>query len=117
MPDTESEVVLLSDYLKMVTKQAELKSKIKSAAASLDLMALRKYGDLSEADVKVLAIREKWFKAIESAIEMEINGLQSVLFERIKIVSERYDNKLSDILLKIKSLEHEVEKHLIHFLK
>jgi type I restriction enzyme M protein len=117
LPETESEVALLNDYLKMVIKQAELKSKIKSAAASLDLMALRKYGDLSVADVKVLAIRDKWFKAIESAIEMEINGLQSVLFERIKIVSERYDNKLSDILLKIKSLEHEFEKHLIHFLK
>jgi type I restriction enzyme M protein len=96
----------------MVIKQAEIKLKIKNAAASLDQLALKKYGDITEEDVKDLAIRGKWFKAIESAIDLEIEGLLSILIERVRVASERYDTTLHQVSARVKSLELEVENHL-----
>jgi len=116
LPNAEAEVRLVNDYLKMVTKQAEIKSKIKSAAASLDQLALKRYGGLSEADVKDLVIRDKWFRALEITLEKEFQGLLSVLGGRVKEVNERYDETLIEIKLQVQSLELAIEKHLKHFL-
>lgn len=112
LPNTEVEVALVNDYLKMVIKQAELKSKIKGAAASLDLMSLKKYGDLTEEDVKHLVVSGKWFHAIGSSVELEIQGLLLALIERVKVVSERYDNTLYEIAIEVRNLELKVEKLL-----
>ncbi len=116
LPDTEAEVRLVNDYLKMVIKHAEIKSKIKNTAASLDLLALRKYRDLSEADVKELVIRDKWFQALEITLEKEFQGLLSILVGRVKEVNERYDESLIEIKLQVQQLELAIEKHLKHFL-
>jgi type I restriction enzyme M protein len=116
LPDTDAEVALVNDYLKMVTKQAEIKSKNKNAAASLDLLALKKYGDLTEEDVKDLAIRSNWFQALEITLEKEFQVLLSVLIGRVKELDERYDETLIEIKLRVQSLELVIEKHLKHFL-
>jgi type I restriction enzyme M protein len=112
LPDTEIEVALVNDYLKMVIKQAEIKSKIKSAEASLDQLALSKYGDLTEGDVKNLTIRSKWFQAIESLVELEIQGLLSALIERVRVVSERYLTPISKLDQQTKEIEEKVNTHL-----
>jgi hypothetical protein len=57
-------------------------------------------------------IRDKWFQAIESAIELEIQGLLSILIERVRVASERYDTTLHQVSARVKSLELEVENHL-----
>jgi type I restriction enzyme M protein len=116
LPDTDAEVANVSDYLKIVTKQAELKSKIKSSEASLDIMALKKYGDLTEADVKDILIRSKLFQSIQGTLEREIQELLSTLLIRVGEVEERYSNTLNEISLSVSSLEMIIEKHLSKFL-
>ena len=101
----------------MVTKQADLISKLKSSESSVDLIALRKYGDLTDADVKDLVIRSKWFQAFEITLDKEFQTALSILIGRIKEVVGRYDETLVEVKLRVQSLELVIEKHLEYFLK
>jgi type I restriction enzyme M protein len=116
LPDTDAEVALLNDYLKMVTKLAELKSKIKGTGASIDLLALKKYGDLTVGDVRDILIRSKWFLSIDDTLEREIQELLSTLVSRVDEVDERYAATLNEVVLRASSLELEIETHLKKFL-
>jgi type I restriction enzyme M protein len=115
IPDTEVEVALVNDYLKMVIKQAELKSKIKNTAASLDLLALSKYNGLSEVDVKELVIREKWFRALEFKLDTEMVLLQTSLSVRLTEITELYQTTLGSISTEVHKMETLVNSHLSKF--
>jgi type I restriction enzyme M protein len=79
-------------------------------------MALKKYGDLTEADVKDILIRSKLFQSIQGTLEREIQELLSTLLIRVGEVEERYSNTLNEISLSVSSLEMIIEKHLSKFL-
>ena len=49
-----------STCIKLYDAEAAAKKAVKDAQAALDLATLKKYGDLTEADVKTLVLDDKW---------------------------------------------------------
>ena len=54
------EVIALEHLLKLYEAEAAAKKAVKEAQAELDLATLKKYGDLTQTDVKMLVLDDKW---------------------------------------------------------
>ena len=55
---------------------------------------LKKYGDLTEADVKALVLDDKWHATVASRVASEVNALTLALVSRIQQLGERYGETL-----------------------
>ena len=73
---------------------------------------LKKYGKLSEAEIKTLVVDDKWFVEIKRNIEGEVQRLTQVLAGRVKELDERYDHTLPELEKDVDELSAKVERHL-----
>ena len=62
------EVKALEHLLKLYNAEAEAKKAVKEAQAALDLATLKKYGNLTEDEVKILVLDDKWRSTVEGRI-------------------------------------------------
>jgi type I restriction enzyme M protein len=106
------EAQILSQWLTLAEKEAELKKKIKDLEAELDEKAINQYPTLKEADLKFLVVEDKWMEAIEAAINDEINRISQSLAKKITEVAERYEYALPDLIKEVSKFESNVTKHL-----
>jgi type I restriction enzyme M protein len=106
----EREVLEL--YLKEYEKEAKAKKKLKSAQTELDKKILAKYPELTEEEVKVLVVEDKWLTAIQGSIQAEIDGISQRLTNRINELADRYENTLSELESRVKGYEEKVNMHL-----
>jgi type I restriction enzyme M protein len=110
--DVADELKILNQYLALITKQSEVNKKIKAAEQDLDEKLYAKYPTLSEDEVKVLVVDDKWMSTIEKAIEDEIDHISQHLTNRIKELAERYETPLPMMDKKVAELENKVNSHL-----
>lgn len=108
----KEEATILSEWLKLSAREAELKKDIKAAEAALDLAAYKKYPSLSEAEIKVLAVDDKWLAKIDAEISGETDRVSQALATRVRLLAERYETRMSYITARVANLESEVEQHL-----
>ena len=73
---------------------------------------LAKYAKLTEAEIKTLAVDDKWFASIESAIEGEVQRLTQRLADRVKELEERYAQPLPELEREVEAFGQKVEGHL-----
>jgi type I restriction enzyme M protein len=99
-------------YLELLEKQSILKSEIKKLDEELDELALAKYPDLTEHEVKSIVLDDKWLPAIEVTVITEMDRISQRLTGRVKELIERYNTPLPKIDQKIKDLEEKVNAHL-----
>jgi type I restriction enzyme M protein len=85
---------------------------VKHEIGTPDLRLLTKYGSLSEAEIKSLAIDDKWFAAIRTAIEGEVQRITQRLAERVKELEERYANPMPELVERLETLSARVDEHL-----
>lgn len=111
-PDSEEEREVLQQYQKAQNKEADLKKKHKAAEKELDDMVIRKYGELSEDDVKALVIDDKWLPTLKDRIEAEIEGISRALTLRVNELGTRYDVALWDLDAEVEELKTQVDQHL-----
>ncbi|MFR9752087.1 type I restriction-modification system subunit M [Nocardia sp. 004] len=97
---------------KLYDAEAAAKKKTKEAQAALDLATLEKYGDLSEADIKELALDDKWKKTVVRRVVDEVEGLTFHLVARIQQLGERYAATVDDLGAELDKLETKVATHL-----
>ena len=71
-------------------REAAAKKAAKDAQAALDEHTLKKYGDLTEADVQALVLDDKWAATIRDRVAGEANALTLDLVARIQQLGERY---------------------------
>ena len=110
--DAKEERKLLKQWLKNSEQQAELKKQIKEAEERLDQAVYRRYPNLTEQEVKVLVVQDKWLAALDKAIHSELDRVSQQLTQRIKVLAERYEHTLPELTEKAQSLEAKVQKHL-----
>lgn len=79
---------------------------------ALDLATLKKYGDLTEIDVKALVLDEKWQKTLVRRVAGEADGLTLGLVARIQQLGERYLSTVGDLDAELSTLESRVMNHL-----
>lgn len=105
-------LALANQLLKLIEKEADLKKKVKAKEVELDQLTLEQYGKLTEAEVRVLVVDDKWLTTIKSTIQTEIDAISQRLTNRIKELGERYDTKLSELEHELCEVEGRVAEHL-----
>jgi type I restriction enzyme M protein len=106
------EIAALDHLIELYKAEAVAKKALKEAQATLDLATLRKYGELSEADVKCLVLDDKWHGTISSRVAYEVNSLALALVVRIEQLGRRYAETVSELDAMLQSLEAKVAEHL-----
>ncbi len=106
------EAAALSKWMEFSTVQAELKRQLKDAEVALDTQALEKYPKLTEADVKALVVDDKWLAHMDREIHSEMSRISQALTQRVKILKERYEVRMPELVANVSSLEAKVEGHL-----
>lgn len=106
------EVAALNHLIKLYNAEAEAKKVVREAQTALDLATLKKYGDLTVANIKSLVLDDKWHSTISSRVASEGNSLTLALVSRIQQLGERYTETVSAIDARLEKLESKVAAHL-----
>jgi len=106
------EVKALEYLIDLYAGEANAKKKAKDARGALDLAVLKQYGDLTEAEIKALALEDKWLASIQTRVGNEVNALTLALVERLQQLGTRYAERVTALESELSALEAKVAKHL-----
>lgn len=98
--------------IELLQAEAAAKKAAKDAQTALDTATLKKYGDLSEADVQSLVLDDKWAATIRDRVLGEVNALTLDLVARIHQLGQRYAETVGQLDAELKKLEARVAGHL-----
>ena len=98
--------------MKLYDAEAAAKKAVKEAHAELDEATLKKYGDLTEADVKGLVLDDKWQATMVRRVGAEVEALTLALVARIHELGERYSDTVAALNTELSDLEAKVASHL-----
>ena len=93
----------LEHCLSLLDAKSKAEKAVKEVQLALDEQVLAHYATLTEDEIKMLVVEDKWFTSIHAAIDGEVQRLTQALTERVKELEERYAQPLP-------ALEHEVEE-------
>jgi type I restriction enzyme M protein len=110
--DVAEEVAVLKAYLDLVNEQTATNKAVKVAETKLDDLLYAKYPELTEDEIKTLAVDDKWMATINAALKGEIDNISQRLTNRINELGERYETPLPEIDHKATQLEERVMSHL-----
>ena len=110
--ESDDERGALTDCLALIEVEDEAGKAVKQAQATLDQKVLTRYATFTEAQIKTLVVKDKWFASIRIAIEGEAQRLPQQLAGRVKVLEERYVKPLSELERKVKQFGEKVDEHL-----
>ena len=110
--DAKDEASVLNDWLKLNTEEADIKKRLKDAAAELDTKAYAHYPKLTEAEIKTLLADDKWLAVLDKDIHGEMDRISQRLTQRVKELAERYETPLPRMMNRVTELEAKVNRHL-----
>ena len=108
----EETLACANEALQLFHADAAARKAVKEAQAKLDLETLKKYGDLTEHEVKALVLDDKWRAAVMRGISGETEALTLHLVVRIQLLGERYGETLSDLETELENFQVKVAGHL-----
>ena len=111
-PESDEERDALKQCRSLIEAEAKAAKAVKEAQARLDEQVLARYGTLTEAEIKTLAVEDKWFASIRGAIEGEVQRLTQQLAGRVKELEERYARPLPELEREVEAFGDKVEEHL-----
>lgn len=101
-----------NEALTLFNVEAAAKKAAKEAQANLDLMSLKKYGELTEDEVMSLVLDDKWRATLERCIAGEVEALTFDLVGRIQQLGKRYEETVDALEGELYSLQSRVARHL-----
>jgi type I restriction enzyme M protein len=111
-PAEKEAIVLANKLLKLFSRDAELKKELKAKVAALDDLTLTKFKELTENDIRILVVDDKWLASLQAVIQTEIDAISQRLTARVKELSDRYKNTLGELDSDTKISENKVSAHL-----
>ncbi len=106
------EVKALEQLLDLYTEEARAKKVAKECQSALDLAVLKKYGGLSDSEIRQMVLEDKWLASIQTRVSDEVNALTLALVDRIRQLGQRYEETLSEIEAELTRLDSLVLSHL-----
>jgi len=106
------ECVALKQWLQLSSDEAERKRQLKDKEAALDANAYKKYPKLTMAEVKSLAVDDKWLGALEAAAQGDVHRVSQALTRRVWVLGERYEVALPHMAGRLVEMEARVSRHL-----
>ena len=110
--DAKDEAAVLNGWLKLSSKEAGLRKRLKEADTALDGQAYVRYPRLTETEIKTLVVDYKWLDALDTAIHRDIDRVSQGLAQRVKEFAERYEITLPQMLGRVAELEAKANLHL-----
>lgn len=111
-PDFAAESEAIANYGRLLEQQSTLKGQIRTATNALYSAMAEKYSALTEHEIKVMVVEDKWLGNLENAIKAEIDRISQALAHRVKELTERYETPLPIMVNNAKDLEKKVNQHL-----
>lgn len=111
-PDVAEERALLEDALAQFEQLADVNKAIKSGEEKLYTALAKKYTSLTEAEIKVLVIEDKWMATLERDVMSEMERVTQALASRIRQLEERYTRPLPTLEQAVEDYRSKVETHL-----
>ncbi|MFJ4911314.1 type I restriction-modification system subunit M [Streptomyces sp. NPDC088726] len=106
------EIKALQCLVKLYNEESVAKKVAKEAQAGLDLATLKRYGDLTEPEIKQLVLDDKWHATVTGRVASETESLTLALVSRIQQLGERYAMTVEDLVTDLAKLESLVAGHL-----
>jgi type I restriction enzyme M protein len=110
--DATDERQELQAFLSLMDHEAVLSSGIKIAQEALIAKVKDKYDQLTEADIKILVIFDKWIDAMATATKGELAQVSQTLTRRIRELAERYESPLPLIVDEVAKLSAKFDEQL-----
>ncbi|RLK51359.1 type I restriction enzyme M protein [Alkalispirillum mobile] len=111
-PEADDEIAALKQCKKLMDNEASAKKAVKEAQTELDQAVLARYAELTEDEIKQLAVDDKWLTDIRAAIESEVERITNQLAGRVRELEERYAEPLPAIEREVEALAAKVTGHL-----
>ena len=111
--DDVEENKVMQRWLDLSGKESDAKKNIKDAEKALEAQVASKYPTLTEAEIKVLVVDDKWMTTLEQVIKGEMEHISRRLTQRIKELAERYEIPLPLLSDETDVLAKKVDEHLI----
>ena len=106
------EVELLKRYLELAGQEQTVKQWLKAAEAELDQKLLAKFKALTENEIKMLVVDDKWLATIEGVVQSEVDRLSQALSETAGRLAKRYSLGLPEIDAELTRASNLVSQHL-----
>ena len=110
--DSADELTVLKQWLTLNAQEVALKKTVKTLESKLDRQAFEHYATLSEAEVKMLVVEDKWLARLQADVQQELERISQTLTQRIRELAERYDTPLPKLEDDVAALSAKVEEHL-----
>lgn len=110
--EAKEEAAVLNDWLKLANEEADLKKNFKETEVVLDSKVCSYYPRLTEDDIKMLVVDDKWLSALDSVIHGEMGRISQSLTQRVKELAERYETPMPQMTDRVAELEAKVNRHL-----
>lgn len=108
----EEEKALLKAAQALFDAETKAKKAHKEAQEKLDRAVFAHYTKLTENEIKILVVQDKWKASLNSALEAEIERVTQRLAKRVKELEERYSVALPVLTQNVTELEVRVAAHL-----
>lgn len=108
----KDELEILDKYLSLVEQESDLNKDIKAKEKTLDDKLLKKYPQLTEAEVKDLVVHKKWLARAFENITGEQEKVSQTLAQWLKELATRYLHTLPEIEKNVAGYESKVKAHL-----
>ncbi|MCR6487343.1 type I restriction-modification system subunit M [Amycolatopsis sp. OK19-0408] len=106
------EIEALRQLIKLYNDEANAKRAAKEAQVELNLLTLRKYGDLTVPEIKRLVLDDKWHATVVNHVAGVVNSLTLALVGRMQQLGERYAETVRQLNASLAEIEAKVEGHL-----
>jgi type I restriction enzyme M protein len=110
--DNSEQPELLRKVLSLIEKEAVASKKLKDAQKALDDAVKAKYVKLTEDEVKVLVVNDKWLAKLADDIQSELDRVSHTLADRILTIGSRYTESLTDLIRESDVISVKVNQHL-----
>ncbi len=108
----DEEFNLLITYKNLDDKIAKLKKEIKSRKEQLTVIIKDKYKEISEDELKIMIIHDKWMNDLLSYMNEELDRVSQRLTIQIEELGDRYRETLKQLEEKHDELQSKVRDHL-----
>ena len=111
-PLHDDERAMIEGYACLMREHSEVKAKRSAAQENLDQKIDAKYPKLTEVEIKMLVVDDKWIANLSDCVASEIDSVSQTLANRIHELAERYTVSLPKLAERVEGLSARVVEHL-----
>lgn len=108
----DEERAALDACLNLIEQEMDASDAAKTAKAELDTKVVKQYSKLTDAEVKLLVVEDKWLAAMHADVVGELDRISQGLTGRVKLLTERYAVPLPKLTVEADALSGKVVAHL-----